>query len=73
MADRMHILDTGLPQFQSAASPEEKLDRLIDYLYQFLEEMQYLLRHLDAGNFSEGGLEELAEAVKKLIDEGDDG
>lgn len=67
MADRMHILDTGLPQFRGDENHEEKLEALIDYLYQLIEELQYLLRHLEADNFSEGGLRELAEEVKKLM------
>lgn len=67
MADRMHILDTGLPKFRGDENQEEKLEALIDYLYQLIEELQYLLRHLEADNFSEGGLRELAEEVKKLM------
>lgn len=52
MADRMHILDTGLPDFSRYSTTEDKLAALIEYLYMMIEELRYLLRHLDADNFA---------------------
>ncbi len=63
MPDRMHILDTGFPNFTGYESTEDKLEAIRNYLYLLIEELRYLLRHLDAGNFTESGLEELAEAA----------
>lgn len=53
MADRMHILDTGLPDFSRYSTTEDKLAALIEYLYMMIEELRYLLRHLDADNFAD--------------------
>ena len=63
MPDRMHTLETGLPSFSGYEETEEKVDALQNYLFMLLEELRYLLRHLDAENFSESGLEALAESV----------
>ena len=63
MPDRMHILETGLPSFSGYEETEEKVDALRNYLFMLMEELRYLLRHLDAENFSESGLETLAESV----------
>ena len=63
MPDRMHILDTGFPSFTGYESTEDKLEAIRNYLYLLIEELRYLLRHLDAGNFTESGLAELAEAA----------
>ena len=66
MPDRMHILDTGFPNFTGYESTEDKLDAIRNYLYLLIEELRYLLRHLDAGNFTESGLAELAEAAAEV-------
>ena len=63
MPDRMHTLESGLPSFTGYEETEEKVNALQNYLYMLMEELRYLLRHLDAENFSESGLETLAESV----------
>ena len=63
MPDRMHTLETGMPSFHGYETTEEKVDALQNALFLLMEELRYLLRHLDADNFSDSGLEELAETV----------
>ena len=63
MPDRMHALETGMPSFHGYETTEEKVDALQTALFLLMEELRYLLRHLDADNFSDSGLEELAETV----------
>ena len=63
MPDRMHALETGLPSFSGYEETEEKVNALQNYLYMLMEELRYLLRHLDAENFSESGIETLVERV----------
>lgn len=63
MPDRMHILDTGCPAFTGEESTEEKVTAIQNYLYMLMEELRYLLRHLDAENFTDAGLGELAEGM----------
>ena len=63
MPDRMHTLETGMPSFHGYETTEEKVDALRNSLFLLMEELRYLLRHLDAENFSDSGLEELAETV----------
>ncbi len=63
MPDRMHILDTGFPTFTGEESTEEKVTAVQNYLYMLMEELRYLLRHLDAENFTDAGLVELAEGM----------
>ena len=66
MPDRMHTLDTGFPDFSGYEDTEDKVDAIRNYLYMLMEELRYLLRHLDAGNFTESGLAELAQAAAKV-------
>ncbi len=63
MPDRMHTLETGMPSFHGYESTEERVDALQNCLFMLMEELRYLLRHLDAENFSDSGLEDLAESV----------
>ncbi len=65
MPDRMHILDTGCPAFTGEESTEEKVTAIQNYLYMLMEELRYLLRHLDAENFTDAGLGELAEGMTR--------
>ena len=66
-----------MPGFRGDEKTEDKVDALQNYLYMLMEELRYLLRHLDAENFSDSGLEALAESVfsaagvaKKVTEEG---
>ena len=63
MPDRMHALETGLPSFHGYENTEEKVEAIQNCLYMLMEELRYLLRHLDADNFSDAGMRELAENV----------
>lgn len=63
MPDRMHTLESGLPGFSGYEETEEKVNALQNYLYMLLEELRYILRHLDAENFTESGIETLVERV----------
>ena len=60
MPDRMHTLDAAFPDFNGMENTEEKLNAIQNYLFMLMEELRYLLRHLDADNFNDAGLAELA-------------
>lgn len=63
MPDRMHTLDTGYPNFSGMERTEDKVTAIQNYLFMLMEELRYLLRHLDAGNFTDAGLTELADSM----------
>lgn len=69
MPDRMHMLDTGYPNFSGYEKTSEKVDAIQNYLFMLLEELRFLLRNLDLDNFNEQGIKDLAaEAAKALTD-----
>lgn len=48
---------------------ETKTDVILQYLIAMRHELQYVLTHLDADNFSEKGLDELAAALRQREEE----
>ena len=71
MPDRMHMLNSAYPNFAGMERTEDKVTAIQNYLYMLMEELRYLLRHLDADNFSDEGLTELAENMAEAA-AGDD-
>ena len=67
MPDRMHMLDTGYPNFSGYEKTSEKVDAIQNYLFMLLEELRFLLRNLDLDNFNEQGIKDLAEAAAKAL------
>lgn len=52
MADRLFYADSAFPGFTGEETQEEKLERIVDYLYQINEQYRYILcqLNLDAGD-----------------------
>lgn len=46
------VLDQNLPRFHGGESLEERVRVLQDYQYQLLEQLRYILSHLDTRNFN---------------------
>lgn len=59
--------DTGFPQFTGSESNEQKLDKVMNYLYMLLEQLRYTLNNLDSDNFNETGLKEIAEGISRPL------
>ena len=56
MADRMFAADNSFPGFSGRESQEEKLARVLDYVYQLNEQYRYILCQLnDAQEDTEEG------------------
>lgn len=51
--------DVGFPQLREGQNSDEKIDRIVDYLYMLLEQLRYSFGNVDKDNFSENGLKEL--------------
>ena len=67
MPDRMHMMDTGYPNFTGMETTEDKVTAIQNYLFMFMEELRYLLRHLDADNFTDAGLAGMAESMVETM------
>lgn len=67
MPDRMHMLDTGYPNFSGYEKTSEKVDAIQNYLFMLLEELRFLLRNLDLDNFNEQGIKDLAAAAANAM------
>lgn len=67
MPDRMHMLDTGYPNFSGYEKTSEKVDAIQNYLFILLEELRFLLRNLDLDNFNEQGIKDLATAIAGIL------
>lgn len=67
MPDRMHMLDTGYPNFSGYEKTSEKVDAIQNYLFILLEELRFLLRNLDLDNFNEQGIKDLATATADAL------
>ena len=68
MPDRMHMIDTGFPNFSGYEKTEEKVEAIQNYLFMLLEELRFLLRNLDADNFNDAGLAEIAQSVAAALE-----
>lgn len=55
MADRWFGADSSFPGFTGEETTEEKLDRILDYIYQMNEQYRYILCQLDYGTSEDGG------------------
>lgn len=55
--------DTGFPQFTGNMTEEQKLNKVMNYLYMLLEQLRYTLANLDADNFNDTGLQEIADGI----------
>lgn len=47
MADRMFAADNSFPGFSGGETQEEKLDRVLDYVYTLNEQYRYILCQLN--------------------------
>lgn len=73
MPDRMHMIDTGFPNFSGYEKTEEKVEAIQNYLFMLLEELRFLLRNLDLDNFNEQGIKDLAAAAAEMVEKPDAG
>lgn len=60
-------LDQNLPRFTGEESLERRVQLLQDYQYQLLEQLRYILGHLDLRNFNQTALREWTESVTDPI------
>lgn len=56
MADRVFGADSAFPGFTGEESQEEKIERILDYIYQINEQYRYILCQLN-GDLTESGEE----------------
>ncbi len=68
MPDRMHMIDTGCPNFSGYEKTEETVEAIQNYLFMLLEELRFLLRNLDADNFNDAGLADFAEKLAAALE-----
>jgi hypothetical protein len=47
MADRLFMADSAFPGFSGEETQEEKIQRILDYLYQMNEQYRYILCQLN--------------------------
>lgn len=59
--------DTGFPYLSEEHTAQEKIDKIQSYLYMLLEQLRYTLGNLDAENFNEEGLNDLAELITEPV------
>ena len=59
--------DTMFPSFRDDETSEQKLDKVTNYLYMLLEQLRYSLANLDAENFNDTGLREIAEGISRPL------
>lgn len=60
-------LDQNLPRFTGEESLERRVQLLQDYQYQLLEQLRYILGHLDLRNFNQTALEKWTESLTDPI------
>ena len=59
--------DTGFPTFAEGEDSNAKIDKVMNYLYMLLEQLRYSLNNLDADNFNEAGLKEIADGIARPL------
>ena len=59
--------DVMFPSFRDDETSEQKLDKVTNYLYMLLEQLRYSLSNLDADNFNDTGLREIAEGISRPL------
>ncbi len=62
-------VDASFPQFTGEESVNQKLDRVMSYLYMVLEQLRYTLSNLDSSNFNETGLLEITDPIYITIED----
>lgn len=63
MPDKFVVLDAGLPQWNGQETLSEKVDALYSHQFQLVENLRYMLRHLDLANFDEAGLKSITDPI----------
>jgi len=63
MPNSLSALDNGFPDFSHDESTEEKLDVVMNYLYQMMEQLRYTLSNIGEDNFNETELSNLGERI----------
>ncbi len=59
--------DTGFPQFAGSETSDQKIDKVMNYLYMLLEQLRYTLNNLDSDNFNDTGLKEIADGISRPL------
>lgn len=59
--------DTGFPTFAEGEDSNAKIDKVMNYLYMLLEQLRYSLANLDADNFNDAGLKEIADGIARPL------
>lgn len=59
--------DVGFPQLKKDQSNDEKIDKIVNYLYMLLEQLRYSFGNMDKDNFSASGLDELQRLITDPI------
>lgn len=59
--------DIGFPKFRDEDSADVKIKKIMDYLYMLQENLRYTMGHLDLGNFSDGGMEEIGAVINRPV------
>lgn len=59
--------DTGFPTFAEGEDSNAKIDKVMNYLYMLLEQLRYSLSNLDADNFNDAGLKEIADGIARPL------
>ena len=57
--------DINFPKFHDEDSTELKVKKILNYLYMLQENLRYTMGHLDLGNFSDGGMEEIGTVINR--------
>lgn len=59
--------DTGFPTFAEGEDSNAKIDKVMNYLHMLLEQLRYSLANLDADNFNDAGLKEIADGIARPL------
>ncbi len=55
--------DTGFPSFTEDMTNDQKIDKVMNYLYMLLEQLRYTLANLGVDNFNDAEIDELAAII----------
>lgn len=67
MPNSLLAADTLFPKIDENKTQNENLRTVTNYLYMLVEELRYTFNNLDAGNFNEAGLEEIANIITEPV------
>ena len=67
MPSNLLSIDSNFPTFTGEEPVEQKLQELVNYIYQLRESLQYSLQNLSRENFNAAALDKLTEEASKEI------